>query len=180
MLFKQGSYCEMSAAEVTAVYNKCHVFKIALISKRDTSVKWADTFNNMSRGKEEMLFMFGLIILWRHNHHTVCFRLPISYLCGATKLEHNKSSGNRYMHHQNQSEMRGAALISLFGSAPGFRKSWRVEEKKKRIPLSDKHHLLSEAFFKCLQQDLWLLSMYSWLFRQALKPPCKPTALLSI
>lgn len=47
-----------------------------------------------------MLLMFQLITLSRQNH--LYFRLPISYLSGATKLEHNKSTGNVYMHHQKQ------------------------------------------------------------------------------
>lgn len=81
---------------------------------------------NSMRSRQEMLLMFQFIT---HRQNHLYFLLPISYLSGATKLEHNKSTGNVYMHHQKQWKMRGATLILLFGSAPRIRKSRRMGKK---------------------------------------------------
>lgn len=119
----------------------------------------------MISGKEEMLLMFGLIISWRHNH--LYFWLPIfsSFLNFISVVPQNWSTTKAVAmctyiikNRQRWEERLWSHFLALHLESE---KSWRVRRKKK--PLSDKHHLLSKSFETPPQRDLRLLPMYAWL-----------------
>lgn len=117
-------------------------FNTLLNSRLDSHVN-ALTILIISEQKEETLLMFGPFISWRHNH--LYFRLPIFFFISAVPRNWSITKAaamcTYIKNRQRWEELLWSHFLALHLETG---KSWRVRRKKE--PLSDKHHLLSKSF----------------------------------
>ena len=97
-----------------------------------TGVKCSDTPNNVNWGKRRQRSCLDS----SHYEDIIVYISVCQFLISMAPQKKKKWSTTKavatWTYIIKQTEMRGAALISLLGSAPGITKSWRVKEKRKK------------------------------------------------